>query len=122
MTQNIGDRIRSKIQFMQKSVFQGNFFPLHDAVKFEDKNREQKQEINLQLGSIECRAYQSVILEPKVQCQFDHLRQLHVLDKNEGSHYKLWECIEVLKYPKDMTADNNVDHRCLVELPRNTNC
>jgi hypothetical protein len=61
MNQNIGDRTRSKIQFIQKSVFQGNVFPLYDTVKFEDKDREQKQEVDLQLGSNECRAYQSVI-------------------------------------------------------------
>jgi hypothetical protein len=36
MNQNIGDRTRSKIHFIQKSGFQGNIFPLHDAVKFED--------------------------------------------------------------------------------------
>jgi hypothetical protein len=53
---------------------------LYAAVKFEGKNREQKQEIDLQLGSIECRAYQSVILEPKHQCQLDYLRKLHILE------------------------------------------
>jgi hypothetical protein len=66
MNQNIGDRTRSKMQFIQKSVFQGNAFPLYDSVKFEDKNREQKQEVDLQLRSIECSAYQSVMLEPKL--------------------------------------------------------
>jgi hypothetical protein len=88
MNQNIGDRTRSKTQFIQNSVFQGNIFPLHDAVKFEDKRRDKKQEVDLQLGSNECRAYQSVILEPKVQCQLDLLRQLHVLEKNEDSRDK----------------------------------
>jgi hypothetical protein len=87
--QNIGDRTKSKIQSIQNSGFQGNIFPLHDAVKFEDKSRE--QEVDLQLGSIEFRAYQSIILEPKLQCQLDHLRQLHVLDKNESSHDRLWD-------------------------------
>jgi hypothetical protein len=88
---------------------------LYDAVKFEDKNREQKQEVDLQLRSIECRAYQSVVLEPKVQYKFDHMRQLHVLDKNEGGHDRSWECIKVLKYSEERTANDNVDHRCLVE-------
>jgi hypothetical protein len=82
INQNIGDRTRSKIQFIQKSGFQGNTFPLHDAVKFEDKRREKKHEIDLQLESIEC----IVILEPKLQCQLDHLRHLHILDKNEDGH------------------------------------
>jgi hypothetical protein len=39
MNQHIGDRTRSKIQFIQKSGFQANVFPLYDAVKFEDKRR-----------------------------------------------------------------------------------
>jgi hypothetical protein len=69
MNQNIVDRTRFKIQFIQNSGFQGNIFPLYDAVKFEDKRREKKQEVDLQLGSNECRAYQSVILEPQLQCQ-----------------------------------------------------
>jgi hypothetical protein len=115
MNQNIGDRTRSKIQFIQNSVLQGNIFPLHDAIKFEDKRREKRQEVDLQLGSNECRAYQSVILESKLQCQLDHLRQLHVLDKNVDGHDRSWECIKVLSYSEERTADDNVNHRCLVE-------
>jgi hypothetical protein len=115
MNKNIGDRTRSKIQFIQKSVFQGSIFPLHDVVKFEDKKREKKEEVDLQLESIEYRAYQSVILEPKLQFQLDHLRQLHILDKHEVGHDRSWECIKVLKYPEEMIADDVVDHRCLVE-------
>jgi hypothetical protein len=114
MNQNICDRTRSKIQLIQKSGFQGNIFPLYDAVNFEDERREKKQEVDLQLGSNECRAYQSVILEPKVQCQLDHMRQLHVPDKNEYGHDRSWECIKVLKYSKERTADFDIDHRCLV--------
>jgi hypothetical protein len=89
MNQNSCNRTRSKIQFFQISGFQGNLFPLYDAVKCEDKRREKKQEIDLQLGSIECRAYQSVVLELKLQSQSVRLRQLHVLDKNEGSRDRL---------------------------------
>jgi hypothetical protein len=37
--QNIGLRTRSKIQLIQKSVFQGNVFPLYDTVKFEDMRK-----------------------------------------------------------------------------------
>jgi hypothetical protein len=75
MDQNIGVRTRSKVQFIHNSDFQGNVFPLYDAVKFEDKRKEQK--VNLQLGSTECKTYQSILMEPKLQCQLDHLRQLH---------------------------------------------
>jgi hypothetical protein len=73
------------------------------------------QEVGLQLGSIECRACQSVILEPNVQCQLDHLRHLHVLDKNEDGDDRSWGCIKVLKYSEESKAYNNVDHRFLVE-------
>jgi hypothetical protein len=82
---------------------------------FEDERREKEQEVDLQLGSNECRAYQSVILEPKVQCQLDHMRQLHVPYKNEDGHDRSWECIKVLKYSKERTADFDIDHRCLIE-------
>jgi hypothetical protein len=47
MNQNIGDRVRSKKQLIQKSGFQGNIFPLYDEVKFQDKNKKQKQEVDL---------------------------------------------------------------------------
>jgi Reverse transcriptase (RNA-dependent DNA polymerase) len=53
-------------------------------------------------------------LEPKPQCQLDHLRHLHVLDKNEDGHDRSWECIKVLNYSEERTADDNVNHRCLV--------
>jgi hypothetical protein len=113
MNQNIGDRTRSKLQLIQKSGHQSNIFPLHDAVKFEDNRRE--QEVDLKLELIECRAYQSIILEPKLQCQLDHLRHLHVLDNDEDSQAKTWDCIRVLNYAEERIADDDVDHRCLVE-------
>jgi hypothetical protein len=65
--QNVADRTRSKIQSIHNLDFQVNFFPLYDAIKFEDKRKV--QDVNLQLDSAECRAYQSFILESKLQCQ-----------------------------------------------------
>jgi len=111
--QNVGHRTRSKVQFMHNSGLQGNIFPLYDAINFEDKRKI--KDVNLQLGSVECKAYQSVILEPKLQCQLDHLRQMHTLDKLEDGHDRSWECIKVLKYAKERTEDGSVNHRCLVE-------
>jgi hypothetical protein len=35
--QIISERTRSKVHAMYKSVFQDNFFPLYDAIKFQDK-------------------------------------------------------------------------------------
>jgi hypothetical protein len=113
INQNIGDRTRSKVQFIHNSGFQGNVFPLFDAVNFEDKKKELK--VNLQLGSTECKTYQSILMEPKLQCQLDHLRQLHILDKIEGDHDRSWECSKVLKYSEEKTVDGSVDHKCLVE-------
>jgi hypothetical protein len=86
---------------------------LYDAIKFEDKRKVQG--VNLQLGSAECRAYKIIILEPNLQCQLDHLRQLHTLDRLEDGHDRSWECSKVLKYTKERTEDDGVDHRCLVE-------
>jgi hypothetical protein len=54
-------------------------------------------------------------LEPKLQCQFDHLRQIHILDKLEDDPDKSRECIKVFKFSEGKAADDSFDHRCLVE-------
>jgi hypothetical protein len=113
MDQNICDRTRSKVQSVHNSGFQRNIFPLYDVVNFEDKRKEQK--VYLQLGSAECKTYQSTLLEPKLQCQLDLLRQLHRLDRIEGVQVKSWECSKILKYPEEKAVDGSVDHKCLVE-------
>jgi hypothetical protein len=82
---------------------------LYGAIKFEDKRKV--QDVNLQLGSADCRAYQRVIFEPKHQCQLDHLGQLHTLDKFENGHERSWGFIKVLKYSEEKAADNSVDYK-----------
>jgi hypothetical protein len=111
--QNIGDRTWSSIQFIHNSGLQDNVFPLYDAIKFEYKRKG--QDGYPQLGLAECRTYQSFIFEPKLQFQLDHLRQMHTLDKLEDDHDRSWECIKLIKYTKERTADDGVGHRCLVE-------
>jgi hypothetical protein len=74
-----------------------------------------EQEVDLQLGSTECKTYQGTLMEPKLQCQFDNLGQLHTLDKNEGVHDGTCKCIKVLKYIEEKAADGSVDHNCFVE-------
>jgi hypothetical protein len=111
--QNIGHRTRSKVHAMSISRIQGNFFQLYNAIKFEGKSKD--QDVNLQLESAECGAYQTVVLEPKLQCQLDHLRQLHTHDKIENCHDRSWECIKVLKNSEEKAAGDSIDHRCLVE-------
>jgi hypothetical protein len=103
----------STVQFKRNSGLQGNIFSLYNTVKFEDKRKV--KDVKIQLGSAEYRAYQSVILEPKPQCQLDHLRQLHILDKLEDGYDSSWECIKVLKYAKERTAVDGVYHRHLLE-------
>jgi hypothetical protein len=102
-------------QVIDTESYNANSMKLFPYDPSEDKNREQKQEVDLKLGSNESRAYQSVILDPKLQFQLDHLRQLHIIDKNEDDHDRSWECIKVLKYPEDRTDDDDVEHGCLVE-------
>jgi hypothetical protein len=57
--QNVGDRTMSKVQFIHNSGLQDNIFSLYNAIKIEDKRKV--KDVNLQLGSAECWAYQSVI-------------------------------------------------------------
>jgi hypothetical protein len=84
MNQNIGDRTRSKIHVAYNSDIQGDFFPLYDAVNFQNKiNISNNKEVDLQLGITECNFYQTALVHPKSQSQLKHLCQLHILDKAE---------------------------------------
>jgi hypothetical protein len=114
MNQNIGDRTRPKIQFILKSVFQGNVFPLHDAVNFQNKiNISNNKEVDLQLGLAECNVYQTVLVHSKSQSQLELLRQLHILDKADDDNS--WEWVKILKYSEEKDSNNSVQHKCLVE-------
>jgi hypothetical protein len=73
--QNIGDRTWYKIQFIHNSGFQGNDFPVYDAAKFEEQRKE--KEVNLQLGSTECKACKSALMEPNLLCQFPFAVTVH---------------------------------------------
>jgi hypothetical protein len=110
---NVGDRTRFQVHFIHNSGPQGNFFPLNDATNFDDKRK--KQGVNLQSVSADCRSYQSVILNPKLHYQLDHLRQMHILNKLEDVPDKSWDCIKVVRYPEEKTTDYSVEHTCLVE-------
>ena len=112
--QNVGNRTRSKVHGVHNSDFQGDFFPLYDAVSFQNKNNISNNiEVVLQLGVTECNAYQTTLMNPKSQSQLEHLRQLHMLDKVEDD--KSWECVKMLKYSEEKDLDNSVQHKCLVE-------
>jgi hypothetical protein len=54
-------------------------------------------------------------MKPKLPCQLEHLRQLHIMYKIEGGRDKSWECIKVLKYSEEKTKDDSFDHKYLVE-------
>jgi hypothetical protein len=69
------------------------FFPLRDAINFQ--NQGNTKEVGLQLGVTECKVYQSTLTESKSKCQFEYLRQIHILDKIEDD--ESWECVKVLK-------------------------
>jgi len=112
--QNVGNRTRSKVHGVHNSDIQGDFFPLYDAVSFQNKsNISNNIEVVLQLGVTECNAYQTTLMNPKSQSQLEHLRQLHMLDKVEDD--KSWECVKMLKYSEEKDLDNSVQHKCLVE-------
>jgi hypothetical protein len=50
LNKNIVDRKSSKVHAVSFSRVQGNIFPLHDAINFEDKRK--KDDVNLKLGSM----------------------------------------------------------------------
>jgi hypothetical protein len=54
-------------------------------------------------------------LNTKSQVDFDHLLQLHVLDKTEEDNYMSWECCKVVDYFKEKGDDQSSNHKCLVE-------
>jgi hypothetical protein len=58
---------------------QNLFFPLHDAILFQGHGKSQAQ--GLQLGVLECKVYQSVLMNTESQIDFNCLLQLHMLDK-----------------------------------------
>jgi hypothetical protein len=66
-------------------------------------------DVDLQLGTIKNKAYQSYLMASKLQYQLDHLRQRHILVKHEDRHDRSWKCIKVLKYSKEKAADDGVD-------------
>jgi hypothetical protein len=56
-----------------------HLFPLCDAIDFQIQSNV--NEVVSQLGVSECKVYQSTVMESKSKCQFDYLREIHILDK-----------------------------------------
>ena len=79
------------------------------------KGQENLKNIDLHLGSTECKIYQSVLMGSKSQAEFDRLRQLHVLDMTEDDKDKSWECTKVIKYFEEIGRNTSTNHKCLVE-------
>jgi hypothetical protein len=80
---NIVSRTRSKMHNINVNCLsvQNLFFPLHDAILFQAHGKSQAQD--LQLGVVECKDYQNILMNTKSQVDFDHFLQLHMLDKTE---------------------------------------
>jgi hypothetical protein len=60
---------------------QNLFSILHDAIIFQGNGKFQAQD--MQLGALECKVYQSVLMNTKSQIDFDRLLQLQMLDNTE---------------------------------------
>jgi hypothetical protein len=58
--------------------------------------------------------YHDGLIMLKSQVDFDHLRNLHLLDKNEVGDTS-WQYINMLKYNEDRRANNGHQCNCLVE-------
>jgi hypothetical protein len=83
------------VNFNNLSV-QNLFFPLHDALLFQEHGKSQAQD--LQLGVVECKVYHSVLMNTKSQVDFDHFFQLNILDNTEENNDMSWECHKVIDY------------------------
>jgi hypothetical protein len=85
--QHIGSRTRSKIHNLNVNnlTVQKISFTLCDTILFQGHGKFQAQD--LQLGALECKVYQNVLLNTKSQVDFDRLLQLNMLDKNEKDKY-----------------------------------
>jgi hypothetical protein len=54
---------------------------LNDAILLQGHGKSQEQ--YLQLGVLECKVYQNILLNTKSQVDFDYLLQRHMLDNTE---------------------------------------
>jgi hypothetical protein len=81
--QSVGSRTWSNIYNVNLNnlIVQNLLFSLHDAILFQRHGKSQAQD--LKLGVLECKVYHNVLLNTKAQVDFDHLLQLHMLDKTE---------------------------------------
>jgi hypothetical protein len=113
--QHIGSRTRSKMHSVNINNLsvQNLFFPLHDAILFQGHGKSQAQD--LQLGVLECKVYDNVVLNTKSQVDFDRLLQLHTLDNTEEDNDMSWECYKEVYYCKEKEDVNSSNHKCLVE-------
>jgi hypothetical protein len=87
--QHVGSRTRSKMQNVNILNVQNLLFPLHGEVLFQGHRESQAQD--LQLGLLEYKVYHNIILNTKSQIDFDHLLQLHMLDKTDKYKVMPWE-------------------------------
>jgi hypothetical protein len=92
---------------------QNLFFPLHDTILFQGHGKSQAQD--LQLGVVECKIYNSVLLNTMSQVDCDRLLQLRMLDNTEEDKDISWECCKVVDYCKEKGDINSSNHKCLVE-------
>ena len=88
--QNVGSRTRTKMQSMCNSTVQNFLHPLHDAILFQGHGKFQNNDF--QLGVLECKAYNNVLMDSKSQIDFDGLRQIHELDMAENDSDMSWKC------------------------------
>jgi hypothetical protein len=76
--QHIGSRTWSKMHNINvhNLSIQTLFFPQHDSTLFQGHGKSQAQDF--QLGVLECKVYQNVLMNTKSQIDFDCLLQLHM--------------------------------------------
>jgi hypothetical protein len=75
---------------------QNPFFPLYDAILFQQHGKYQTQD--LQLGIVECKVYHNVSMNTESQVDFDSFMQLNMLDNTEEYNDMSWECCKVVDY------------------------
>ena len=78
---------------------QGFVFALHHLMPLSGQRRPDDKAF--QLGTSECKMYHSVLMNSKSKIDFDHLRNLHMLDMAEESEDTSWECSRMHAYHED---------------------
>jgi hypothetical protein len=65
----------------------------------------------VRLGVFECKVYHNILLNTKSQVDFDHLLQLHMVDKAEENRDMSWEKFKIVDFFEEKGDLNSPNHK-----------